>query len=134
MTLRSSGFVLRAGDQDRPRVLENACAFLRRLPAEKSWRVEITEHRERRSDAQNRYLWGCAYATLAKATGQLAEDWHEYFLGEHYGWETVEMLGRKKLRPIRRSSKLSKAEFAEHVEFIQARAAEHGIYIEDPQE
>lgn len=127
-------FVLRANDQARQRVLENACGFLRRLSPAKSWRVEVAEHKERRSDAQNRYLWGVAYAELARATGQPAEDWHEYFLGEHYGWGTVEMLGRRKLRPVRRSSRLTKAEFAEHVEFIQSRAAEHGIYIPDPNE
>jgi len=127
-------FILRHSDPSRERILENACAFLRKLPPSKSWRIDVVEHRERRSDAQNRYLWGVAYAELAKTTGQEAEDWHEYFLGEHYGWETVELMGRRKLRPIRRSSKLSKAEFAEHVAFIQMRAAEHGIYIPDPGE
>ncbi len=127
-------FTLHANDTNRVSVLANAISFLQRLPSSKAWRVEVAQHTKRRSDAQNRYLWGVAYAELAKATGQPAEDWHEYFLGEHYGWETVEMLGRRKLRPVRRSSRLTKAEFAEHVEFIQARAAEHGIYIPDPNE
>lgn len=127
-------FVLMAKDSRRPVILENAIAFLRKLPDSKSWRVDISEHKKRRTSQQNRYLFGVAYAELARVTGQPSEDWHEYFLGEHYGWETVEMLGRRKLRPVRRSSRLTKAEFAEHVEFIQARAAEHGIYIPDPNE
>ncbi|WP_196301183.1 hypothetical protein, partial [Streptococcus pneumoniae] len=84
--------------------------------------------------AQNRFLWGVCYAELQRATGQDAADWHEYMLGECYGWETVEMMGRKKLRPMRRSSKMDKAEFAEYVAFIQRRAAEHNIYIADPNE
>ena len=131
-TRRSQRFVLRANDTTRVNVLANAQRFLAALPASKSWRVEVCEHRERRSDAQNRYLWGVCYAELHRATGQEAEDWHEYMLGECYGWETVEMMGRKKLRPMRRSSKMDRKEFAEYVEFIQRRAAEHGIFIPDP--
>jgi hypothetical protein len=127
-------FTLHANDTNRVSVLANAISFLQRLPSSKSWRVEIVEHRERRSDAQNRYLWGVCYAELQRATGQDAADWHEYMLGECYGWETVEMMGRKKLRPMRRSSKMDKSEFAEYVAFIQRRAAEHNIYIADPNE
>ena len=127
-------FVLRSNDTVRVNVLANCITHLNRLPSSKSWRVEIVEHRERRSDAQNRYLWGVCYAELQRATGQDAADWHEYMLGECYGWETVEMMGRKKLRPMRRSSKMDKAEFAEYVAFIQRRAAEHNIYIADPNE
>jgi len=127
-------FVLRANDTTRVNVMTNCIAHLNRLPPSKSWRVEIIEHRERRSDAQNRYLWGVCYAELQRATGQDAADWHEYMLGECYGWEAVEMMGRKKLRPMRRSSKMDKAEFAEYVAFIQRRAAEHNIYIPDPNE
>ena len=129
-----TAFILHANDIRSASVLKNCVEFLHRLSPSKSWRVEIVRHVKRRSDSQNRYLWGVAYAELARVTGQPAEDWHEYMLGEHYGWESVDMLGRKKLRPIRRSSKLSTQEFAEHVEFIQSRAAEHGIYIPDPNE
>jgi hypothetical protein len=131
-TKRAQRFVLRANDTTRANVLANAQRFLAALPAQKSWRVDVCEHRERRSDAQNRYLWGVCYAELQRATGQEAEDWHEYMLGECYGWEKVEMMGRKKLRPMRRSSKMDRKEFAEYVEFIQRRAAEHGIFIQDP--
>jgi hypothetical protein len=59
---------------------------------------------------------------------------HEYFLGEHFGWETLEGFGRKRLRPLKRSSKLSTAEFAAFVDFIQRKAAELGIYIPDANE
>ena len=53
-------------------------------------------------------------------------------LGEHFGWETIEGLGKKRLRPLRRSSALTKAEFSEFVGYIQRRAAELGVYIPDP--
>jgi hypothetical protein len=62
-----------------------------------------------------------------------AEDVHEYMLGEWSGWEALEGLGRKRLRPLRRSSRLNKQEFADFVDFIQRKAAEHGVFIPDPQ-
>jgi len=109
-------------------------AFIERIPMARKWRVEIALYRKRRSDQQNRYLWGVAYKALKDATGQPADDWHEYFLGEHFGWETVELFGKKKIRPIQRSSKLTTMEFMDFVDFIQSRAAEYGIYIPDPNE
>jgi hypothetical protein len=114
------------------RVLANLTCFLSRLPMDKAWSVEVKPYRARRSDQQNRYLWGVVYATLEEATGQEAEDWHEYWLGEWGGWEVVDMLGQKKRKPVRRSSKLSRMEFADYVGFIQRSAAQHGIYIPDP--
>lgn len=103
------------------------------LPADKGYRVEVHEHKSRRSDQQNRYLWGVVYpAITAWLQGWDSDDVHEYCLGEHFGWEVVTGLGKKRLRPIRRSSKLSKFEFMGYIEFIQRRMAEHGIVIPDP--
>lgn len=108
------------------------------LSTDKAWRIEIREQKATRSDAQNRFLWGVAYPTVLEAGGEAlagweAEDLHEYFLGECYGWEILEGMGRKRVRPIRRSSRLSKKEFADYVAFIQRRAAQMGIVIPDPQ-
>jgi len=109
-------------------------AFLDKLPMARKWRVTVELWVKRRSDQQNRYLWGVAYKTLQDATGQEAEDWHDYMLGEHFGWEESELFGKRKLRPRGRSSTLSTTEFMDFVEFIQRRAAENGIYIPDPNE
>jgi hypothetical protein len=109
-------------------------AFLLRLPANFKWKVTVCRYVRKRSDAQNRYLWGIAYKTLEQATGQSAQDWHDYFLGEHNGWEEYELFGKKKIRPMKRSSKMTTMEFMDFVDFIQMRAAEHGIYIPDPNE
>jgi len=109
-------------------------AFLDRLPMARKWKVAVTFYRKTRSDQQNRYLWGVAYKTLQDATGQEAQDWHEYMLGEHFGWEEYEMFGKRKIRPKQRSSKLTTMEFMDFVDFIQRRAAEYGVYIPDPNE
>ena len=91
----------------------------------------------RRSLAQNAYLWGVCYETLLdhglREQGWRNTDIHEYFLGEHFGWETLDGFGRKRVRPIRRSSVLNKMEFVDFVAFIQQKAAEMGIFIPDPE-
>ena len=43
------------------------------------WRVEITRYRHRRSDAQNKYLWGCVYKFVAAG---IEEAWGESLTDE----------------------------------------------------
>ena len=108
---------------------------LNKLDESKGWRIEITEAKPLRSNQQNRYLFGVVYHAIlkqGKLEGWSVEDVHEYCLGQWSGWETVDGLGRKRVRPIRRSSKLSKAEFAEYVLSIQRDMAELGINVPDP--
>ena len=105
------------------------------LAQDKAWRVELHEHKARRTNQQNRYLWGVCYPAILEAgklEGWTAEELHDYCLGECYGWETVEGLGRKRIRPIKRSAKLTTSEFQDFIAFIQQRMAEHGIYVPDP--
>lgn len=110
-------------------------AFISALSPQCAWVMEVKKFQRRRSSDQNSYLWGIVYATICKQLeGWEPQDVHEYCLGEWSGWETVEGLGRKRLKPVRRSSKLSVKEFAEYVDFIQRRMAEHGIYIESQNE
>lgn len=122
---------------DRESDISRLAAVLRAALPGKRVKVEVKEYADNRSSAQNRFLWGSAYPDIL-ASGQLdgwnAEDLHEYFLGEIYGWETVEGFGRKRLRPVRRSSRMSKAEFINYVAEIQRRMAEIGIYVCDPNE
>lgn len=118
----------------RAPMIARIAAFLESSMPGKRLRVTVDRAVKRRSDEQNKYLWGVVYSTLRQATGQDADDWHEYMLGEWAGWEEHELFGKRRLRPVRRSSKLSTVEFADYVAFIQRRAAEHGIYIPDPGE
>jgi len=89
-----------------------------------------------RSLQQNRYLWGYVYPTIieqAQLEGWRNDDLHEYWLGECFGWATLEGLDKKRMRPIHRSSTLTKMEFVDYVAFIQEKAAsQFGIFIEDP--
>lgn len=104
------------------------------LSTDHAYEVTIEESKPTRSLSQNAYLWGVCYAELLKVLpGWHADDVHEYMLGEWSGWETIEGMGRKRLRPLRRSSKLNKQEFADFVAFIQQKAAEHGVVIPDPE-
>lgn len=110
---------------------DRACAVIRAL-GPKLWRVSIEEAKNVRSHNQNRYLWGAVYPVFMQhLPGWDAEDVHEYMLGEHFGWEIVEGFGKKRQRPIRRSSKLSKMEFVDFVDFIQRKAASMGLFIPD---
>ena len=64
--------------------------------------------------------------------GWTADDLHEYFLIEAFGSEVIEGFGRKRHKPIRRSSKLTKQEFSDYLSLIEAKCAELGIHIPEP--
>lgn len=120
----------------REQVFERVAKLFARLPMDKAYRIEVSQHRPRRSNSQNAYLWGAVYPHILKAGaehlgGWEAEDLHEYLLGEHFGWERVEAFNRVRMRPIRRSSKLNKQEFSDFVEFIKRRMAGFSIVIPD---
>lgn len=107
------------------------------LKDDRAWMISIKEWKGTRTQQQNRALWGLAYTTILKDGGEAMRGWdkqdlHEFFLGEYFGWEVVELFGKKRQRPIRRSSKLDKSEFADFFSFVQRRAAEFGIFIDDP--
>lgn len=121
----------------RERVIERIARALAALPLDRAFALTIDEHKERRSDQQNRALWGLAYPTILKAGGEqlrgwTAEDIHEFMLGEWSGWETLTGFGKRRMKPLRRSSRLSRKEFAEYFDFIQRRAADMGIVVPDP--
>lgn len=128
-------FILPA--KDRVPVLNRITLYLSKLP-ERAFRLELREHRSTRSVQQNRYLWGVCYRTILDDAGEQLRGWtkddlHEYFLGEWSGWEVIEGFGRKRMKPVNRSSRLSTVEFMDFVASIQQRAAEFGIVIPDPE-
>ncbi len=92
--------------------------------------------KSRRSSDQNSLLWSVYEQIIAKGgealRGFTKEDLHELFLINFFGSETVELFGRKKLRPLRRSSRLTKAEFADFLDYIVRFMAEHSVVIDMP--
>ena len=93
--------------------------------------------KSRRTNDQNALLWAL-YSDALKQGGETlggwtTEDIHEYMLGEYWGWQVCEALGRKRQKPARRSSRLTKMEFSDFVAFVVQRFAEDGIVLELPE-
>lgn len=94
--------------------------------------------KSRRTNDQNALLWAL-YDDVLKQGGETLGGWtrddlHEYCLGEYHGWEKHEAFGRTRMKPKKRSSRLTKLEFSDFVEFIVRRMAEHGIVLDLPGE
>jgi hypothetical protein len=121
----------------RERAIERIATVLSKLAIDRAWRVSVVEHKPKRSDSQNRYLWAIYGEILAHGgdlQGWTKEDCHEFFLGEHFGWEVLQGFGKRRMKPLRRSSVLNKQEFSDYIAFIQRFMAERGVYIDDPHE
>jgi len=109
------------------------------LDTTKAWSVEIQPWKPPRTHQQNAFLYGVVYPSLIEGAGELLAGWelqdiHEYFLGEWAGIETITGFGRERTRPLKRSSKLTKQEFSDYLEFISQRCADLGIVIPVPEE
>lgn len=126
-------FVLHPGHPSRANVLKNYMDFCARLDPSKAWQFTAEEFSPRRSNQANAYYWGVVLeAFVRQLQGWTKDDVHDYLLGERFGWETLAGLGRKRIRPLRRSSKLDKAEFAEYVDWCIAKALDHNVFVPPP--
>lgn len=97
--------------------------------------IELTgiQWKPRRTEQQNRYLFGVVYAIISQETGNEVNDLHEFYLGSFFGWEEYKVFDKTKLRPRERSSKQIKARFSEFIEYIIAHAAGLGIIVPPPE-
>ena len=99
--------------------------------------VTVELWKKPRTNQQNAYLWGVVYPAIMEGGGEALggftrDDVHEWLLGECFGWEVLEGFGRKRMRPLKRSSALNKQEFSDYLTFIDAKCAELGIAIPEP--
>ncbi len=106
------------------------------LDDKKTWRVTIEEKKPGRSLSQNRMLWAL-YTDILRLGGETMAGWtkedlHTFFLQDHFGSEVLDIFGKKRQVPLRRSSKLSKAEFVEFCDHIIRFMAERGVPLSDP--
>jgi len=121
-----------------PEQLANAAIrMVQGLSPDKTWAIEVTEWKKPRTNQQNAFLWGVAYPAILEGGGEALAGWtrddlHEYFLGECFGWEMLEGFGRKRMRPLKRSSALTKQEFSEYLNFLEGRCMDMGISIPEP--
>lgn len=98
----------------------------------KAWCITVEPWKRKRTDAQNRFLWGVAYPMILEQGGETLGGWtrddlHDYFLGECFGWEVLEGFGRKRMRPLKRSSTLNKQEFTDYLMFIESKCLDMGM-------
>lgn len=106
--------------------------------------VTISRLKDKRSDAQNRALFGVAYPPIMEFMGLSGDEekqsLHGYFCGEFWGWKEVDYFGKRKLVPVRSTTKnadgdkdlISKPLFVEFYNFVQRKSAEQGIHVPDP--
>ena len=94
--------------------------------------------KSKRTNSQNALLWSLYEDIIGKGGEALAgftkDELHEFFLIDYFGSETRELFGRKKLKPLRRSSRLTKTEFGDFIEHIVRFMAEQGVVLELPGE
>lgn len=134
-------YILNANGPERAQVLANAHAFIDRLPARKSWKIEVSEYRKVRSLSQNAALWACAYPPLMEFMGEEGEEakkrLHFHFCGEFFGWVNPKIGER---RPIRTTTKdedgqdstIDTLTMSRFYDFVQRQGAELGVDIPEP--
>ena len=126
------------------RVRHNATAHISLIDPDKATTITIEPYKKPRSSKQNATLFGVKYPPLMEFMGlsgkREADELHEFFCGEFFGWRSYDIMGKRKQRPIRttttdeegKRSVLKTNEFIDFVEYIDRRAAEQGCVLPDP--
>jgi hypothetical protein len=94
--------------------------------------------KSRRTNDQNALLHALFDDTIKLGgealRGWTREDVKEFALGEYWGWDEHKAFGRTRLKPKRRSSRLTKQEMSDFIEWYVRTMAGHGIVLELPGE
>jgi hypothetical protein len=137
----SQTYVLEKDNPRRLAILNNAVAFLERLPLTKSWQIEIKAYRKARSNPQNRALFGLAYVVLESETGYTKDQLHTAFCKRFFGTVTEkDLCGHVYERPYRTTTTgpngeddvISTKEFSLFYRLVQQVGAEAGVDVPDP--
>ena len=116
---------------DTPERMKAILAFIARLNLATTWQIAISEHRSKRSNAQNDRLWKL-HRMAASVTGHSADEMHEFALCKFFGYNEVRIGGITRQVPNRRSSQRNTAEFSEFMESTEAwYASELGVMFDE---
>lgn len=122
-------------------VRANCHAFIERLAQDRSWRIEVHQHKDARTPRQRRTLFGVAYKAIMEHMGlqgsREKNQLHFFMCGEFFGWKE-DAIGRRV--PVRTTTTNERGEHEEidkdtaneFFAFIQRKAAECGIDVPDP--
>lgn len=126
----------------RERVYSNLLAFLSRifLACNRSYKIEISEYKKSRSNAQNAALFGHAYVILSRDTGFTPDELHEAFCRRFFGTVERDIGGIKVSKPYRTTTTndqgkrdvMDARSFSEFFEMVVQIAAEAGVNIPPP--
>ncbi len=125
---------------NRESAAQRAALLIQNFLPGKRLKVTVEVDHPTRSSLQNKALWGCAYKALEEQTGNDPEDLHVFWCGEWFGWETYEVMGSPRKRPVRTTTTnehgerdvIDKMVMAEFYDFIQKRSAVAGFDVPDP--
>lgn len=136
----------------REMVVQRIARFLTALPVEHGWVVEVKRHQKRRSDEQNRLLFGIYYPPIAKHTGyEVGGDGHgngihEWMCGTYFGWvdkkvpKTPANPKGIESAPFRTTTRgetgkrnvMTPGDFSDFLDHVERMAAKAGVYIARP--
>lgn len=123
-------------EMPRTPVIERVTKVLSMLDSTKAWEVRIELHKPKRTTDQNSLLWSIYTDILERGGEAMAgwskEDLHEFFLIDFFGSETIDVFGKKRLVPLKRSKNLPRADFAKFVDHIVRFMAMRGVVIDMP--
>lgn len=132
----------------RVNVIERIAKVLHGLPTDIAWKLDLSEYRPTRSNAQNAYLNGVCYKLIGDAIGYERDEVSEFLCGTYFGWKDKKVPKKPsnprgiESVPIRttttdengKRATLNKQAFADYIEFVQRFAASKGVYIPSPNE
>lgn len=101
--------------------LQRAADLIRGLTPDKPWRVEIVQHRNKRSPEQNALLWAI-YGRMVEGTGHTTEELHEAMKAKFLPQQWIRV-GDEEVKINASTTKLDVKEFSDFVERVQEFAA-----------
>jgi hypothetical protein len=132
---------------ERRRSLALAAQILASLDELVRWKIVAEPARNDRSPSANAYLWAVPYKMLSEHTGYEADELHEFFCGQVFGWKDKKVPKTPRNPdgitsvPVRTTTTdekgkrrvLTTAEFSDFVAYIQRFAAvKCGVIVPDP--